>query len=278
MQALTVIPFADIAKMAEVFFTAKMYKLKTPEQALGMMLLAQAEGLHPVTALMRYHVMEDGRPAKKAEVVLADFQDLGGKCEWISDAADRNEQKAKWTYGTVTQTIGFTMGEAMAAGYVKQGSNWVKDPAAQLRARAITRAVRMLCPRALGGLSTPQELADVPIDATAETWTPAPPAPVAIAPATAAAALAADHLPTAPATAAAPAPTAAAVAVPEQARIVDLIGKDAPAVLAYLVGLGWIKAGQGIENLNQGHEARIRKGLPKFLDAARKAYTTTGGN
>ncbi len=274
---LTVIPFSDIAKMAQVFYDARMYKLKTPEQAIGVMLLAQAEGLHPVSALMRYHVMEDGRPSKKAEVVLADFQDLGGKCRWLSDAADRNEQKAEWTYDGITQVIGFTMGEAMAAGYVKQGSNWVKDPAAQLRARAITRATRMLCPRALGGLSTPQELADVPIDATPETvptWTPAPAAPVAISAATAAAALAADHLPTEAATV----PAAPAAAVPAQAPILDLIGKDAPAVLAYLVGLGWIKAGQGIENLNQGHEARIRKGLAKFLDAARKAYTTTGGN
>jgi hypothetical protein len=174
------------------------------------------------------------------------------------------------------------MGEAMAAGYVKQGSNWVKDPAAQLRARAITRATRMLCPRALGGLSTPQELADVPIEATAETaptWTPAPLAP--ISPATIAHALAADHL-LAPspapeaATAAAPAPTAAAGAIPAQALIGDLFGADTPAALAYLVSLGWIKPGQTFANLNQGHEARIRKGLEKFRDAARKSYQTQG--
>jgi hypothetical protein len=252
-----VIPYADIERM---------------EQAIGLMLLAQSEGLHPVTAFRRFHVMEDGRPAMKAEVVLAEYQKLGGKCEWLSDPADRHEQRARWTIDGITKEIGFTFREAIDAGYVKEKSNWLKDPAAQLRARAVTRAVRMMRPEVLGGLRTPEELADIPVETAPATWTPAPaaagPSPEAVAHA-----LAADHL--APPPAAAPSLPAPA-AVPAQAQIGDLFGDDTPAALAYLVSLGWIKAGQTFANLNQGHEARIRKGLEKFRDAARKAYQIQG--
>ena len=255
------------------------------------MLIAQSEGLHPVTALKRYHIMEDGRPSMKSEVVLAEFQNLGGDVEWITEADDRLQQRGRWTYKGKTKEIGFTIIEAQAAGYVKDKSNWVKDPASQLRARAVTRAVRMLAPQVLGGLRTPEELADIPPDpapswtpATAATPSPAPaaetapqaapglPAPASgITTETAAKALAADHLP-------AVASGSPAAADPGHKPATDegvpgLFGPDdAPIVLAYLVKLAWIRPGQTFLNLNKGHEARIRKGLSAFLDAARKSW------
>lgn len=281
-----IVPFADLERMALTLFKAGMFKLKTPEQAIGLMLIAQSEGLHPVTALRRYHIMEDGRPSMKSEIVLAGFQRIGGEVVWLTEADDRLQQRARWTYKGNSKEIGFTIVEAQAAGYVKQGSNWVKDPAAQLRARAITRAVRMLAPSVLDGLRTPEELADIPPDPPGNAptgWTAAPassPAPAADKGATASpAAQDADFT---PAPAPAPAPVASAgPAASEQGHpaatadqgVPGLFGpEDAPIVLDYLLSLGWIRAGQTFEHLNKGHEARIRKGLSPFLAAARKAW------
>jgi hypothetical protein len=281
MQSANLIPFPDLERMAATLFRAGMFKLKTPEQAVGLMLIAQAEGLHPMHAFLRFHIMEDGRPSMKSSAVQAAFQERGGKVEWLTEADDRLNQRARFTSRDgIVKEIGYSIIEAQAAGYVKALSNWVKDPASQLRARTITRGVRMLDPAVLGGLYSPEELIDIPADNSGPvppSWTPAQ-ATAGISPATAAAALAADHitLPAAPAAEAAKAPASAPSAVPAQALIGDLFGADTPAALAYLVSLGWIKPGGTFANLNQGHEARIRKGLEKFRDAARKSYQTQG--
>lgn len=158
-----IIPYQELRTMAVDVFKSGMFPtMKTPEQAMSLMLLAQAENLHPMTAMRRFHIMSDGKPSMRADAMLAAYRAKGGKVIWLTDAADARAQRGKWVFEGVEQEIGYTIDEAERAGYLtKQGTNWYKDRASQLRARVITRAVRMLCPEVVVGIYTPEELEDV---------------------------------------------------------------------------------------------------------------------
>lgn len=49
----------------------------TPEMVFGLMLLCQCEGLNPVAAMKRYHIVE-GRPSMRADAMQAEFLAHGG--------------------------------------------------------------------------------------------------------------------------------------------------------------------------------------------------------
>ena len=76
-----IVPFNDIERMALAVSKSQLFGMKTPDQAIALMLVAQSEGLHPARAAMEYHVIQ-GRPALKADAMLARFQAAGGKVEW----------------------------------------------------------------------------------------------------------------------------------------------------------------------------------------------------
>lgn len=165
---VAVIPYSDIRVMAADVYKAKMFNLQTPEAAMSLMLLAQAEGIHPMNALRQFHILHDGRPSMRADTMLAKYRMKGGKVEWLTQADDRVAQRGRWTFEGQVIEIGFTMAEAIQAGYTsatpKPGSGWHRDPAAMLRARTISRACRMLAPEIVVGLYTPEEMEDIPLD------------------------------------------------------------------------------------------------------------------
>lgn len=108
----------------------------------------------------RFHVDNRGKVTMRSDRMLAEFMALGGVVEWVQ--WDKEAAIGKWSYGVnKDKEISFTYAEAKEAGYIKSGSNWEKDPAAQCRARCITRAVRMICPAAVAGVYCPEEMDDV---------------------------------------------------------------------------------------------------------------------
>lgn len=60
----------DLERMALAISKSGFYGFKTPDQALAVMLVAQAEGRHPVEAARDYHVI-DGKPTLRADAMLA---------------------------------------------------------------------------------------------------------------------------------------------------------------------------------------------------------------
>lgn len=131
--------------------------IRNAEQALVLMMLAQAEGLSPIMAAMRYDVI-DGKPAKKSAAMLGDFIAAGGKVEW-------HEHNAKACEATFTHPTGGTvkvrwdMARAQTAGLAGK-SVWQKFPEAMLHARCVSNGVRFVYPAATGGLYDPAEVAD----------------------------------------------------------------------------------------------------------------------
>ena len=153
------VPVADIRMMAEAVAKSKLFGMKTVDEAMALMLIAHAEGLHPAIAARDYHIIQ-GRPAKSSEAMLRSFLALGGKVEWHA----LTDEKAEATFshpqgGTVR--IGWDIARAKKAGLLdKNGSMFLKYPRPMLRARVVSEGVRTVHPGATSGMYTPEEVRD----------------------------------------------------------------------------------------------------------------------
>lgn len=154
---MNLVPMNDIEKMGGAVAKSGLFGIKTPEQAIALMLIAQAEGMHPAIAARDYHVIQ-GRPALKADAMLARFQAAGGKVEWRK--YEDNEVTAIFSHpagGSIE--ISWTLEQAKRIGLATK-DNWVKYPRAMLRARVISEGIRTVYPGCVVGVYTPEEVAD----------------------------------------------------------------------------------------------------------------------
>lgn len=149
----------DMERMAHAVVHSGLFGIKTVPQAMTLMLIAQAEGRHPVLAARDYDIIQ-GRPSKKAEAMLRDFLMSGGTVEWkeLSDTV----AEATFTHpkgGSVP--IRWDMEIAKQAGLLgKAGDMWKKYPRAMLRSRCISEGIRTVCPMATSGMYLPEEVRD----------------------------------------------------------------------------------------------------------------------
>ena len=77
-----IVPFAEMQTMALSVTKSGMFGLKSPEQAVTLMLIAQAENIHPIQAVQMYSVI-NGMPSLKSTEVQARFQRAGGKVQQL---------------------------------------------------------------------------------------------------------------------------------------------------------------------------------------------------
>jgi hypothetical protein len=171
-----IVPVSELEAMASHIVKSGLFGMKRQEEAVALMLVAQAEGRHPGTVAAEYHIIQ-GRPALKADAILARFQSAGGKVDW-KDYADTKVS------GTFSHPAGgslyvdWDMERAKAAGLGGK-DNWKKYPRQMLRARVISDGVRGVYPAVLQGFYTPEEVQDfssAPVSAPAPVAVPAAPA------------------------------------------------------------------------------------------------------
>lgn len=156
------IPYSEVEKMGQSVAASGLFGVKTKEQAVALMLVAQAQGLHPATAAMQYHIIQ-GRPAKKAEAMLADFQAAGGSIKWVTLTDEKVEAEFSHPQGG-TVTLDWTIDRAKKAGLTeKEGSMYKKYPRAMLRSRLVSEGVRTIYPAATGGMRAPEEFDETEI-------------------------------------------------------------------------------------------------------------------
>jgi hypothetical protein len=179
-QALAPMPFGEMERLAESIAKSGLFGMKTKEQALTLMAIAQAEGRHPALAARDYDIIQ-GRPSKKAEAMMRDFLDAGGKIEWHK--LDDTTADATFSHqlgGSVRITWDVTRARNAGLGGKDM---WKKYPRQMLRSRTVSEGVRTVYPAATSGMYVPEEAADIetrqPIDVTPKA-TPAAPAPMEI--------------------------------------------------------------------------------------------------
>lgn len=192
------IPLEDLSTMAQAVAKSGMFGVKDESQALSLMLLCQAEGLHPVLALRRYHIIE-GKPSMRADALQGEFEQAGAilwheRTEMECSAtffreksrADANGRiRAKQRYAalkagepvadmseigeiTIIRTIEDAMEKKVAMSWKDQKwqvkHNWRQSPRQMLHARCLSEGVRAIAPGLIAGIYAEDEGSDFPDD------------------------------------------------------------------------------------------------------------------
>lgn len=148
---------SDIETMAKAITKSGLFGIKTPDQAVALMLVAQSEGRHPASVASEFDIIQ-GRPALKSQAALARFQAAGGKIQWI----ERTDTKASAKFNHPSGgelVVEWTLEMAKAAGLTGK-QTWVQYPRQLLSARVLAEGVRSVLPGCLNGIYLAEEVQD----------------------------------------------------------------------------------------------------------------------
>jgi hypothetical protein len=267
-QVNTQVALGDMQVMASAIVKSGLFGMKTPDQALALMIVATAEGRHPGSVAADYHIIQ-GRASLKADSMLARFQQSGGRVEWH----DHTNEKVSATFthpAGGSLRIDWDMARAKAAGLGGK-DNWRSYPRQMLRARVISEGVRATFPAVLNGMYTPEEVGEFdaprPVRAVAAKVEPvvevkAEPVvePVAV-PATETKAIEAEVV-----------SIDTAAEEPEWAVTLEKrIFEHEAKVNAFLISKGQITEGQTFRDMtDEGYRNRILSSTPRFLETVLK--------
>jgi len=182
MTALQVVQnMPQIQKLGEVYAAAKFFGNVTASVATTAVINCMLEGLSPIQYKSKYHTFEDGTSSIRSDFYQRTFQKMGGSWEfvdWTNDVCEMafyfNGKRVKFgKYDTIKVTFQEFKDNGVAMS--KNGGmkdNWQKFPREMLKARCMATAIRAICPEAMEGMYTQEEVADFD----------RPAAPVAVAP------------------------------------------------------------------------------------------------
>lgn len=153
-----IVSFQDMETMASYIVRSKLFGAKDESQAMSLMMLAQAEGCHPMQAIQDFDIVQ-GRPARKTHSILARFQAAGGSVAWEEITPTRACGTFSHKQGGALR-VEWTFEQAKKAGLTNK-DNWKNYPQAMLRARCIAEGVRAVYPGAIGGMMTVEEAQDI---------------------------------------------------------------------------------------------------------------------
>lgn len=164
---IAVYTMSDMERLSIAIAKSKLFGMQTADQALALMAIAQAEGLHPAIAARDYHVIQ-GRPTLKADAMLARFQSAGGKVEWHTYTDECCDATLSHPSGG-TVRIMWDMARVKKA----QINNplYAKYPRNMLRSRVISEGIKTIYPGVAVGVYTPEEVADFePVKSPMAQW------------------------------------------------------------------------------------------------------------
>ena len=148
-QSIATIPISEIQQMARAIASSNLFGIKDTDQAMSLMLIAQAEGTHPALAGRDYHIIQ-GKPAPKPDAMMARFQQAGGRVDWLELTDSRVCATFSHPSGG-TATIDWDMVRAKAA-QLGGKDMWKKFPRQMLRARVISEGIRTVFPGVVIGV------------------------------------------------------------------------------------------------------------------------------
>ena len=171
-----IVPFEQQVTLARAFVQSGLFGVKNESQALALMALCEAEGMHPARAIQEFHIVQ-GRPAMKADAMLARFQQAGGMVEWVEYTDKKVSGKFSHSVNSPTPVlVEWTIEQATKAGLAGK-DNWKNYPRAMLRARVISEGIRATNPAVCVGVYTPEEVQDMEPVRKEKVINPVPAAP-----------------------------------------------------------------------------------------------------
>lgn len=163
-------PIQELWEMAQWVAASGLFGgCKNPEQAFTLMLICQSEGLHPIQAMRRYHIIPsaDGpRPSMRADAMQAEFQARGGVVKMIR--CDPEEARAffahpKYLPDGIERAL--TYKECLDAGITRgregEKKNWRESRADMLWSRLVTKNIRKIYPGIVSGIYSADEIDDM---------------------------------------------------------------------------------------------------------------------
>jgi hypothetical protein len=146
-------PMLAIKEMGQMFAASGMFGCTKVEQGQVLALACLIEGKSPFELMRTFHII-GGNLSMRSSACLAQFQQKGGRCTWLSALNDEKEACATFSIGgqeleRATYTIEDAKREGLLGG---ANPNWKTRPPDMLRARLITKAIRMLAPGIVVGL------------------------------------------------------------------------------------------------------------------------------
>lgn len=164
MTALQVVQNMDaVTKLGQVYAASGFFGAVTPSTATASIINAALEGISPLEYRAKYHTFENGTTSVKSDFIQREFHRLGGKWkinEWSPEVCD-----ITFSYDGNELNGRVTIDEFKANGVAldskgKLKTNWSKFPREMLKARCMATYIRAICPEALGGMYTQEEVAD----------------------------------------------------------------------------------------------------------------------
>jgi len=149
------VSFEAMERMAEAVTKSRLFAgVQSREQALTLMLICQAEGMHPMQALRLFDLIQSQggvRVAMKSKAMLARFMERGGQVEWVEVTDEACEAIFHAPGLKKPVNVRWTMDEARKAGLASK-ANWKMYAADMLKWRCVSRGVDMADPAAALGL------------------------------------------------------------------------------------------------------------------------------
>jgi len=156
--ALATLTFDEMTRLAESIAKSRLFGMKTADEALALMAISAAEGVHPALAARDYHIIQ-GRPTLKSDAMLSRFQSAGGKMTMVEYTDTRVVAEFSHPQGGKV-VIDWDTERAKKAGLGNKDT-WKQYPRQMLRARVISEGVRTVFPGATAGMMAPEEAADL---------------------------------------------------------------------------------------------------------------------
>lgn len=138
--------------------------IRTPQQALAIILSGKELGIGPMESLRQINIIQ-GKPTMSAQLMLAlGYRRVKGFSCNVTTSTDKECVAEFRREGNVVYTSRFSTEDAKAMQLIGK-DNWNKQPATMLRWRCISAGLRVVCPDAIAGLYTPEELnPDIKVD------------------------------------------------------------------------------------------------------------------
>lgn len=165
MTALQVVENAEkLTKLGQLYATSGFFGQVTASVATAALTNCFLEGLSPVEYRAKYHTFDNGHTGIKSDYIQREFHKLGGEWKFVEWSPTKCDMV--FTYKGQTLPFCVTIEEMKANGVAMSGkgntlkTNWAKFPREMLKARCMATAIRAICPEALEGMYTQEEVAD----------------------------------------------------------------------------------------------------------------------
>jgi hypothetical protein len=152
-------PMEAVEMMGRMFSKSGMFGCSKEEQGQVLALACLTERKSPFEIMKTYHII-GGKLEMKASAMLAKFIERGGKVKWNSKLTDRTQAAA--TFRTRDGDVydeAYTIQDAEEDG-LANGKNvqWKNSRADMLRARLISKVIRMIDPAINSGVYDAMEM------------------------------------------------------------------------------------------------------------------------